>query len=45
LVVRLLKQRLLPLFLLMEDLDCVLELREPCSFSVKVLPSGFGTLS
>jgi hypothetical protein len=35
----------LPLFLLAKDLDGVLELREPCSFCVNVLPSDFSTLS
>jgi hypothetical protein len=45
LVVQLLEQRLLPLFLLVKDFDGVLELRESCSFSVDVLPSGFSTLS
>jgi hypothetical protein len=44
LVVRLLKQRLLTLFLLAKDLDSVLELRESCSFSVNMMSFGFGTL-
>jgi hypothetical protein len=33
------------LLLLAKDLDDVLELPESCSFSVNVLPSGFGALS
>jgi hypothetical protein len=41
LVVRLLKWGLLPLLLLAKDIDVVLELHEPCSFSIDVLPSGF----
>jgi hypothetical protein len=45
LVVQLLEQRLLPLFLLVKDLDGVLELRESCSFTINMLSSGFGTLS
>jgi hypothetical protein len=45
LVVRLLKQRLLALFLLVKDLDGVLELCESCSFSINMLSSGFDMLS
>jgi hypothetical protein len=44
-VVWLLKWRLLPLLLLVEDLDIVLELYKPCSLPVNVLHSSFGTLS
>jgi hypothetical protein len=39
------EQRLLPLFLLMKDLNSVLELCKPCSLSFCMLPSGFGTLN
>jgi hypothetical protein len=39
LVVRLFERRLLPLFLLVKDLDGVLELHKSCSFSVDVLPA------
>jgi hypothetical protein len=35
----------LAIFLLGKDLDGVLELCESCSFSINMLPSGFGTLS
>jgi hypothetical protein len=45
LFVRLHERRLLPLFLLVKDLNGVLELRESSSFSVDVLPSGFSMLS
>jgi hypothetical protein len=45
LVVWLLKQRLLPLFLLANDFNGILELHEFFSFSVEVLPSGFNALS
>jgi hypothetical protein len=45
LVAWLFQRRLLPLFVLVKDLDVVLELREPCLLSVYVLPSGFGTLN
>jgi hypothetical protein len=45
LVVWLLERMLLPMFMLMNDLDGVLELRESCSFSVDVLPSSFDALS
>jgi hypothetical protein len=41
---RLFERRLLPLFQLAKDLDGVLELHEPCSLSIYMLPSGFGTL-
>jgi hypothetical protein len=44
LVVRLLEWRLLPLLLLMKDLDIVVELCESYPFSVDMLPSSFGTL-
>jgi hypothetical protein len=44
LVVRLLERRLLPLLLLAENLDVVLELRKSCPFSVDMLSSSFGTL-
>jgi hypothetical protein len=44
LVVGLFKQRLLPLFLLVKDIDGVLELRKSFSFSIDMLPSSFGTL-
>jgi hypothetical protein len=43
-VVQVLKRRLLPLLLLAEDLDIVLELCKSCRLPVNVLPSGFGTL-
>jgi hypothetical protein len=33
------------MFVLVKDLNVVLELRETCSLYVYVLPSGFGTLS
>jgi hypothetical protein len=39
-----LERRLLPLLLLVKDLNGVLELRESCSFSVNVLSFGFDTL-
>jgi hypothetical protein len=39
LVVRLLERRLLPPLLLVKDPNGVLELHEPCSFSINVLPS------
>jgi hypothetical protein len=39
------QQRFLPLFPLTEDLNIVLELREPCSLPVYVLPFAFGSLS
>jgi hypothetical protein len=39
-----LKQRLLPLFLVVQNLNSVLELRKYFSFSVYVLPPSFGTL-
>jgi hypothetical protein len=45
LIVWLFEQRLLHLFLLVKDLDAILELREPCSLSVYMLPSGFNALS
>jgi hypothetical protein len=45
LMVWLFQWRLLPLFVLVKDLNVVLELYEPCSLSVSVLPSGFGSLS
>jgi hypothetical protein len=45
LVMQLLDRRLLPLFLLVKDLDVVLELCESCPFSINVLSSGFDTLS
>jgi hypothetical protein len=45
LLMQLFEQRLLPLLLLVKDLDGVLELFESCPFSVNVLPSGFITLS
>jgi hypothetical protein len=41
-VLSLLERRLLALLLLTKDLDVVLELCEPCSFSIDVLPFGFG---
>jgi hypothetical protein len=44
LVVQLFQQRLLPPFLLTEDLDIILELRESCSLYAYMLPSGFGSL-
>jgi hypothetical protein len=44
-VVWLFEWRLLPLFLLAKDLDGVLELCEPCSLSIYMLPSIFSTLS
>jgi hypothetical protein len=37
--------RLFLMFLLVNDLNSVLELREPCSLSIYVLPSSFGALS
>jgi hypothetical protein len=45
LVIQWLERRLFPLLLLAKDLDSVLELHESCSFSVDVLPSGFGMLN
>jgi hypothetical protein len=45
LVMQLSERRLLPLLLLVKDLNVVLELRESCPFSINVLSSGFGTLS
>jgi hypothetical protein len=45
LVMQLLERRLLPLFLLAKYLNGVLKLHESCSFSIDVLPSGFGALS
>jgi hypothetical protein len=33
------------MFLLVNDLNSVLELHEPCSLSIYVLPSSFGALS
>jgi hypothetical protein len=44
-MLRLLEWGLLPLLLLAEDLDIVLELGESCPFFVDVLHSDFGTLS
>jgi hypothetical protein len=41
LVMQLSERRLLPLLLLVKDLNVVLELRESCPFSVNVLSSGF----
>jgi hypothetical protein len=40
-----LKRRLLPLLLLVKDLNGVLELRESCFFSVNLLSFDFDTLS
>jgi hypothetical protein len=45
LVVCLFEWRLMPLLLLVKDLDAALKLYEPCSFSVHVLPSGCDMLS
>jgi hypothetical protein len=45
LVMQLSERRLLPLLLLVKDLNVVLEFRESCPFSVNVLSSGFGMLS
>jgi hypothetical protein len=45
LVVWLFEHRLLPLFLLANDLDSVLEIYEPCSLSIYLLPSDFDVLS
>jgi hypothetical protein len=42
--VRLLKRRLLPLLLLAEDLDIVLEFCKSCPLPVNVLPSSFDPL-
>jgi hypothetical protein len=36
---------LLPLLQLAKDLNAILELCEPCSLSIYMLPSGFGALS
>jgi hypothetical protein len=44
-VMGVLEQRLFPLFLVAKNLNVVLELHKSCSFSVYVLPLGFGTMN
>jgi hypothetical protein len=44
-MLHLIKRRFLSLFLLMKDVDGVLQFYEPCPILVDVLPSGLSTLS